>query len=61
MSRQIADLMILETLKENLEINHPEMVAQIKEFLFNEFIKDNIKSYETGDKIKNILMSFYFK
>lgn len=62
MSQKIADLMMLETLKENLEINHPEMVMQIKEFLFNEFLKDNLNPCGSiNEKIKNLLISFYLK
>lgn len=54
--------MMLETLKENLEINHPEMVMQIKEFLFNEFLKDNLNPCGSiNEKIKNLLISFYLK
>ena len=55
----LTDYMVLESFKEVLEYNHPNIVIQLKELLYNEFLKDTICKPSCDNKIKDLLISYY--
>ena len=56
---EIADRMVLDALRESIEINHPEIARKLKDFLFIEFLKDTLNGPGFDKRARDLLFSLY--